>query len=154
MNLIDKLYKELSILADAKESLEILEMLSLQRDLSTKEQEEVLNKVVTKITARPYLGIIKMVIPDIVEELAKFGFTIVYNSSEARKKTIEKKLTPQAEETPSLNLKSIERGIIINALEKHLGHRDLAAKEIGLSTRTLYRKIIIHNIPHKKTKSK
>ena len=48
------------------------------------------------------------------------------------------------EESLSLEDKEIE--LIIKALEKHNGKRKYAAEELGISERTLYRKIKEHNI--------
>jgi DNA-binding NtrC family response regulator len=47
--------------------------------------------------------------------------------------------TPEIEE--SLNLMDREKEIIIKALKKHKSHRKDAANELGISERTLYRKI-------------
>ena len=41
----------------------------------------------------------------------------------------------------SLTLSQVEKEMIIKALEKYKGHRKEAAKELGISERTLYRKI-------------
>ena len=46
---------------------------------------------------------------------------------------------PQEEE--SLSLKDVEKANIIKALEKHHGNRKLAAEELGISERTLYRRL-------------
>lgn len=48
--------------------------------------------------------------------------------------------------TESLNLTDMEKELITLALNKHDGNRRLAAKELGISERTLYRKIIEYNI--------
>ena len=41
----------------------------------------------------------------------------------------------------SLSIEEKERELITKALEKHKGRRKNAAKELGISERTLYRKI-------------
>ncbi len=46
----------------------------------------------------------------------------------------------------NLSLESLEREMIKLALEKHLGKRKDAAKELGISERTLYRKIKEYNL--------
>ena len=43
--------------------------------------------------------------------------------------------------TESLTLSQVEKEMIIKALEKYKGHRKEASKELGISERTLYRKI-------------
>ncbi len=65
----------------------------------------------------------------------------------------EIELDPEVEEyqqpeviTESLSLQEKEIDLIIKALEKHNGKRKHAAKELGISERTLYRKIKEHNI--------
>ena len=47
----------------------------------------------------------------------------------------------QIKETTSLSLEQTEKDLICKALEKHKGKRKDAAKELGISERTLYRKI-------------
>ena len=44
-----------------------------------------------------------------------------------------------SDSTPSLD--DTERAAIVNALERNLGRRKAAAAELGISERTLYRKI-------------
>ena len=46
-----------------------------------------------------------------------------------------------AKETTSLSLEQTEKELICKALERHKGKRKDAAKELGISERTLYRKI-------------
>ncbi|MCX8522802.1 sigma-54 dependent transcriptional regulator [Chryseobacterium formosus] len=51
------------------------------------------------------------------------------------------------ENTPeSLSLQNNEKDLIIKALEKHNGRRNRAADELGISQRTLYRKIKQYNL--------
>ncbi len=46
----------------------------------------------------------------------------------------------------SLSLQNNERDLIVKALEKHRGRRNKAAEELGISQRTLYRKIKQYNL--------
>lgn len=46
----------------------------------------------------------------------------------------------------SLSLQNNERDLIVKALEKHKGRRNKAASELGISQRTLYRKIKQYNL--------
>ena len=46
----------------------------------------------------------------------------------------------------SLSLEEKEKEFIQKALQKHRGRRKLAAKELGISERTLYRKMNEYNI--------
>ena len=52
----------------------------------------------------------------------------------------------EIEETNSLSLQNNERELIVKALEKHKGRRNKAADELGISQRTLYRKIKQYNL--------
>jgi len=49
----------------------------------------------------------------------------------------------------SLSIEEKEMELILKALERHSGKRKLAAEELGISERTLYRKIKEYNITHK-----
>jgi len=40
-----------------------------------------------------------------------------------------------------MNLKAIEKTLVVEALMKHDGNRSLAARALGIDTSTLYRKI-------------
>ncbi len=46
----------------------------------------------------------------------------------------------------NLKLKSIEEELILNALEKHGGNRELASRELGINPSTLYRKLKTLNL--------
>ena len=43
--------------------------------------------------------------------------------------------------TPDLSLQKVSEDLIQKALEKHNGNRKLAAAELGISERTLYRRL-------------
>ena len=47
----------------------------------------------------------------------------------------------EIQEMESLNLDDISRQILIKALDKNGGNRKKAAQELGISDRTLYRRI-------------
>ena len=79
-----------------------------------------------------------------------------YNESDKQKNTIEinrKDLDhDNIEDTEeiieeSLSIEEKEKELIIKALEKHSGKRKYAAQELGISERTLYRKIKEYDIP-------
>ena len=73
---------------------------------------------------------------------------ILRRSIDARQRTIFVNLKvrcylneqPQQDDRP-LSLKEKEAEMIRQALEKHHGNRKLAAEELGMSERTLYRKL-------------
>ncbi|HAQ38535.1 MAG TPA: hypothetical protein DCQ58_08510 [Saprospirales bacterium] len=48
----------------------------------------------------------------------------------------------------NLNLEDMEKDLITKALDKHRGKRKQTADELGISERTLYRKIKQYNIPN------
>jgi transcriptional regulator with PAS, ATPase and Fis domain len=49
----------------------------------------------------------------------------------------------------SLSIEQKEMELILKALERHSGKRKLAAEELGISERTLYRKIKEYDIKEK-----
>ena len=53
----------------------------------------------------------------------------------------EEVTTPASEEAEAQSLDDLERDVIRRALERHKGRRKAAAAELGISERTLYRKI-------------
>ena len=58
----------------------------------------------------------------------------------------EEFLTPEIIEDESIALEDRERVAITRALEKHHGSRKLAAADLHISERTLYRKLKEYNI--------
>ena len=62
------------------------------------------------------------------------AFVYVQDNDEVEK-------TEPVKETTSLSLEQTEKELICKALERHKGKRKDAAKELGISERTLYRKI-------------
>ncbi len=48
---------------------------------------------------------------------------------------------PEPEDDESLNENDVKRQMTIKALERNNGNREKAASELGISTRTLYRRI-------------
>ena len=54
--------------------------------------------------------------------------------------------TRQTRETGALDLESVERAAVLRALRRHAGHRERAAAELGIATKTLYNKIQHHGI--------
>ena len=80
-------------------------------------------------------------------EQSEYFYNPVVHVSDKRKnqKEVEKEHNVQAAEivddTSSLSLIQNEKNLIRRSLEKHKGNRKLAAKELDISERTLYRKI-------------
>lgn len=65
------------------------------------------------------------------------------------KKVIEIDERPKVEERESLSVKHNELELITKALERHGGNRKLAAKELDMSERTLYRKLSKYGLDDK-----
>jgi transcriptional regulator with PAS, ATPase and Fis domain len=53
---------------------------------------------------------------------------------------------PHLEVEESLSLTDSEKDLIVRALKKHMNKRKYAAQELGISERTLYRKIKEYNL--------
>ncbi|NPA46657.1 MAG: sigma-54-dependent Fis family transcriptional regulator [Chlorobi bacterium] len=72
----------------------------------------------------------------------------IYNPTPANDIVIEQKPEdpPQEPKEENLSLEEKEKELIRKALKKHNGRRKLAAKELGISERTLYRKIKQYDI--------
>ncbi|MBN2803208.1 MAG: sigma 54-interacting transcriptional regulator [Deltaproteobacteria bacterium] len=51
------------------------------------------------------------------------------------------------ENNGNMKIKSVEKTLIVNALRKHNGNRELAALELGINPSTLYRKLKQYNLP-------
>ncbi|GAA4819757.1 sigma-54 dependent transcriptional regulator [Algivirga pacifica] len=68
---------------------------------------------------------------------------IIYHPDEEEEEdhTIEFDKAEILQENESLSLQDVEKEMIIKALKKHSNKRKYAAKELGISERTLYRKI-------------
>ncbi|MCT4012838.1 sigma-54-dependent Fis family transcriptional regulator [Elizabethkingia anophelis] len=71
--------------------------------------------------------------------------TIISNNTEDNYEDIEDIELEEAK-PESLSLQNNEKDLIIKALEKHKGRRNKAADELGISQRTLYRKIKQYNL--------
>jgi len=69
--------------------------------------------------------------------------TIAFHHDDAQTEDIQNHI--EVEE--SLSLEGREKELIQKALEKHRGKRKYAAAELGISERTLYRKIKEYNLP-------
>jgi transcriptional regulator with PAS, ATPase and Fis domain len=59
---------------------------------------------------------------------------------------IESEYDNHEEIEDNLSLENVEKVMIIKALEKHRGKRKYAAEDLGISERTLYRKIKEYNL--------
>ena len=87
---------------------------------------------------------------DAVEALAKDGFDPQYGARPLRRaiqNQVEDAVAEEIQETrpqkeeESLNLNDNQRQMVVRALERNNGNRKKAAQELGISDRTLYRRI-------------
>ena len=69
-----------------------------------------------------------------------------YNDTEEYENGVEDIDLEEEPKEESLSLINNERDLIVKALEKHNGRRNKAADELGISQRTLYRKIKQYNL--------
>ncbi len=118
----DLLYK---VLFDMKN--DIIELRKTVKELS----ENRIN--VQHITDNQNLTPINATVISPIEE-EEDTFVYVQDNDETEK-------TESVKETQSLSLEQTEKELICKALERHKGKRKDAAKELGISERTLYRKI-------------
>ncbi len=98
----------------------------------SKDQSEVINKMHTDLS--DYSGRRSLPKAKIIED------TFDYPSDE------EEQFAKHEEVYESLSLEDREKELIQKALEKHRGKRKYAAEELGISERTLYRKIKEYNL--------
>ena len=77
--------------------------------------------------------------PHVVAEEAEWQGQGAPVSSEEIGKVVDINVQESPEQDLSLRKSNLEN--IVKALEKHRGNRKLAAQEVGISERTLYRKI-------------
>lgn len=117
----------------------VIEILNGNKDVNlTGEQKDILNSVYTEIPSEhenTLLGLAAAPKSTDKEYEQSHEITILDNDYQD---------TEEVEE--SLSLEEREMEFIIKALEKHNGKRKDAAKELGISERTLYRKIKEYNL--------
>ncbi|MBQ8223092.1 MAG: sigma-54-dependent Fis family transcriptional regulator [Bacteroidales bacterium] len=121
----DLLYK---VLFDMKN--DIMELRKTVKELS--EQRNVGN--IQQLPETQEITPINTMFISPMEEEEEAAFAYVQDNEEEYK-------NDNINETPSLSLEEKERELICKALERHKGKRKDAAKELGISERTLYRKI-------------
>lgn len=84
-------------------------------------------------------------VPTRLQPMRDYGHDIVNNDSFTIHNPSDK-VTPHVEVQESLSITDKEKELIIKALQKHRNRRKNAARELGISERTLYRKINEYNI--------
>ena len=73
----------------------------------------------------------------------------VGNTTIAFQPSTEDAIAEEIKEPPSLNLSDLGRQMVEKALERNGGNRKKAAQELGISDRTLYRKLKQYGLDNK-----
>lgn len=127
--------------------LEKLPMISEQREETTEGRDDVIRMVLQN-----HKDVLEL--RNEVEQLKNFVRQLLETTNLQQKSLLlpsneEEEFITMEEAQPTQNLKDIERTAIIEALERNNGKRGLAAKELGFSERTLYRKITEYGLNNK-----
>lgn len=113
----------------------VLEMVSQSGDIDLdNDQTKMLNRFYTDIQAPT---VATKILPAPKEEQSNYDYESKNNDSSFEE---------HVEVEESLSLEDREKELIQKALEKHKGKRKYAASELGISERTLYRKIKEYNL--------
>lgn len=113
----------------------VIELLNGNKDVDlTGSQRDVLNRVYSDISNEDSKRLLESGVRDEVREQSDY-------SSEDEVTIVDSDYQDHIEVEESLSLEEREMEFVKKALEKHNGKRKDAAKELGISERTLYRKI-------------
>lgn len=104
------------------------------------DQAELLNRLYTDVESTPY-ETAKLIAPAIEQPVVQ---EVPYTHAHSQEDEEAYEVHEVVEE--SLSLEDQEKDLIKKALEKHRGKRKYAALELGISERTLYRKIKEYNL--------
>lgn len=128
--------------------LEKLPILSEQREETSENRDDIIRMVLQNhkdvLELRNELEQLKNFVRQLLETTPIQQKSLLLPSNE------EEEFVTMEEAAPTTqNLKDLERTAIIEALERNNGKRGLAAKELGFSERTLYRKITEYGLNNK-----
>lgn len=127
--------------------LEKLPMLSEQREETSENRDDIIRMVLQNhkdvLELRNELEQLKNFVRQLLETTPIQQKSLLLPSNE------EDEFVTMEDAPTTQNLKDLERTAIIEALERNNGKRGLAAKELGFSERTLYRKITEYGLNHK-----
>lgn len=127
--------------------LENLPMLTEQREENTESRDDIIRMVLQNhkdvLELRNEVEQLKNLVRQLLETTNPQPKSLLLPTNE------EEEFVTMEEATPTQNLKDLERTAIIEALERNNGKRGLAAKELGFSERTLYRKITEYGLNNK-----
>ncbi|MDR3235794.1 MAG: sigma-54 dependent transcriptional regulator [Prevotellaceae bacterium] len=125
-------------------SLPVLYETSAESKSSTSEREILYNIL---FDLRNDMNSLKQVVHELSQNRQQTNAPININHANHVQHSIPENITDTEEvEEDNLSLEDHEKFLIRKALEKNDGNRKLAAEEIGISTRTLYRKLREYDI--------
>ncbi|MGM0478059.1 MAG: sigma-54 interaction domain-containing protein [Bacteroidota bacterium] len=120
----------------------VIELLNGDEEVDlTGKQRDVLNRVYSDISNEESRKLLESGVQD---QSATSDFTSTASSSDTT--IVDSDYHEHVEVEESLSLEEREKEFIKKALEKHKGKRKDAARELGISERTLYRKIKEYNL--------
>lgn len=127
--------------------LEKLPMITEQREESSENRDDIIRMVLQNhkdvLELRNELEQLKNFVRQLLETTPIQQKSLLLPSNE------EEEFITMEDAPQTQNLKDLERTAIIEALERNNGKRGLAAKELGFSERTLYRKITEYGLNNK-----
>ena len=127
--------------------LEKLPILSEQREETSENRDDIIRMVLQNhkdvLELRNELEQLKNFVRQLLETAPIQQKSLLLPSNE------EEEFVTMEDAPTTQNLKDLERTAIIEALERNNGKRGLAAKELGFSERTLYRKITEYGLNNK-----
>lgn len=127
--------------------LEKLPILSEQREETSENRDDIIRMVLQNhkdvLELRNELEQLKNFVRQLLETTPIQQKSLLLPSNE------EEEFVTMEDTPTTQNLKDLERIAIIEALERNNGKRGLAAKELGFSERTLYRKITEYGLNNK-----
>lgn len=128
--------------------LEKLPILSEQREETSENRDDIIRMVLQNhkdvLELRNELEQLKNFVRQLLETTPIQQKSLLLPTNEE-----EEFVTMEEAGSTTQNLKDLERTAIIEALERNNGKRNLAAKELGFSERTLYRKITEYGLNNK-----
>lgn len=128
--------------------LEKLPMITEQREETSENRDDIIRMVLQNhkdvLELRNELEQLKNFVRQLLETTPIQQKSLLLPSNEE-----EEFVTMEDAAPTTQNLKDLERTAIIEALERNNGKRGLAAKELGFSERTLYRKITEYGLNNK-----
>lgn len=127
--------------------LEKLPMITEQREETSENRDDIIRMVLQNhkdvLELRNELEQLKNFVRQLLETTPIQQKSLLLPSNE------EEEFVTMEDAPTTQNLKDLERTAIIEALERNNGKRGLAAKELGFSERTLYRKITEYGLNNK-----